>query len=261
MRWRQDGRRVIGIALANRTASDFAEAGITDQDRFSVAAFLHKVNDGRLTLDRNTVVLVDEVGMVGSRDLLSILEATTAASSPLRLFGDPKQAQAVEAGDVFSLLEKALPGRIPELLVSVRQRAERDRETAELWRQGKGSEAAARKIEDGDLHVVAGGKDATIARAVDLWQQRRDQRQGSDRSLVVMTDSNEAARKLGLAIRQKQREMGELGPDLITLKATNNARETRRSTCRWRRATSSACIGKCICLGGRDGSSPATARR
>ena len=222
--WRQDGRRVIGIALANRTASDFAEAGITDQDRFSVAAFLHKVNDGRLTLDRNTVVLVDEVGMLGSRDLLSIVEATTAAGAPLRVFGDPKQAQAVEAGDVFSLLETALPGRIPELLVSVRQRAERDRETAELWRQGKGSEAAARKIEDGDLHVVAGGKDATIARAVDLWQQRRDQHQGSDRSLVVMTDSNEAARKLGLAIRQKQREMGELGPDLITLKAINNSK-------------------------------------
>ena len=53
---------------------------------------------------------------------------------------------------MFSLLEKALPDRIPELLVSVRQRAERDRETAELWRQGRGSEAAARKIEDGVLH-------------------------------------------------------------------------------------------------------------
>jgi hypothetical protein len=169
--WRQSGRRVIGIALANRTASDFAEAGIPDQDRFSVAAFIHKVRDGRLTLDRSTVVLVDEVGMIGSRDLLAIVEATTAANASLRLFGDPKQAQAVEAGDVFSLLE-----------------------------------------------------DATIAAAVELWQQRREQ--GTDRSLVVMTDSNDAARKLGLAIRQKQREMGELGADLMTRKAISNAKGT-----------------------------------
>ena len=223
--WREDGRHVIGVALANRTAGDFAEAGITGQDRFSVAAFLHKVGDGRLTLDRKTVVLVDEVGMIGSRDLLSIVEATMSAGASLRLFGDPKQAQAVEAGDVFSLLEKALPGRIPELLVSVRQRAERDRETAEMWRQGRAGEAVKRKIEDGDLAVVAGGKDATIAGAVAAWQQRRAQHRGDEGySLVVMTDTNEAARKLGLAIRQQQREMGDLGPDLVTRRAINNSR-------------------------------------
>ena len=225
--WRADGRHVIGIALANRTASDFADAGISGDDRMSVRRFLRRVENNKLRLNSKSVVVIDEVGMLGTRDLLSVVEATSAAGALLRMFGDPKQARAVEAGEVYSLLERALPGRIPGLLISGRQKAERDRATADLLRQGRGADAIARKIEDGALHIVAGGKDATIGKAVELWQRRMDAHRGEDGyRLLMMTNTNEAARKIGGAIRQIQREAGDLGPDLHTMKASNPNGET-----------------------------------
>src|SRR5215831_8870286 len=69
--WRTDGREVFGITLAWRQAADLRSAGI--DERASIAAFLRRVETGRYKLDHNSVV-VDELGLVGTRQLLELLQ-------------------------------------------------------------------------------------------------------------------------------------------------------------------------------------------
>ena len=213
---------MLGVALAWRTAGDFAQADIARQDQHSAASFVSRVEKGTLAIDSSTVVVVDEVAMLSTRQLLQIAEITTARGASLVMVGDPEQTQAVEAGNVIRLLEQALLDRIPAILTSIRQRAERDRETADLWRQGRGDEALARKAEDGNLHIVAGGTKATVAKAAELWQERIESHRADDGySLVAMTETNASARTLSIAIREKRREAGDIGPDLVTVRATD----------------------------------------
>ena len=58
--------------------------------------------------------------------------------------GDDKQCQGIEAGPVVNLMRRALgPEAVPEILTTRRQRTEREREIAGLFRDGKAAEALA----------------------------------------------------------------------------------------------------------------------
>ncbi len=70
--WQDDGRTVHGIALAWRQSDDLAEAGIVGRTR-AVMSFLTAVERGRLALDAQSVVVLDEVGLLGTRQLNDIL--------------------------------------------------------------------------------------------------------------------------------------------------------------------------------------------
>ncbi|MGC2522940.1 MAG: MobF family relaxase, partial [Stellaceae bacterium] len=91
--WKADGRTVFGITLAWRQAVDLRSAGIADGT--SVAAFLKRVEVGRYRLDRNSVVVVDEVGLIGTRQMLDLLRLQARTGAQLVMVGDPKQCQSI----------------------------------------------------------------------------------------------------------------------------------------------------------------------
>jgi energy-coupling factor transporter ATP-binding protein EcfA2 len=156
--WQDDGRAVHGIALAWRQSDDLAEAGIPAADTRAVAAFLRGLERGNIRLDRKSVVVVDEVGLLGTRQLNAIMAAQAAQKFQLVMIGDPKQMQAVEAGPVIDLLCRALGAdKVPELGSSIRQKAEEERETVLMLRNGQTEEAIRRKDANGTLKIVPGG--------------------------------------------------------------------------------------------------------
>jgi ATP-dependent exoDNAse (exonuclease V) alpha subunit len=75
---------------------------------------------GRSQLDEKTVFVLDEAGMVSSRQLALFVEAVTKAGAKLVLVGDPDQLQPIEAGAAF----RAIADRIgyAELETIYRQR-------------------------------------------------------------------------------------------------------------------------------------------
>ncbi len=99
---------VFGVALAWRQSDDLAEAGISAFNTQAVASFLCSVKVDKIALDRNSVVVVDEVGLLGTRQLNDILAVQKKTGFQLVMIGDPKQMQAVEAGSVIELLRWAL---------------------------------------------------------------------------------------------------------------------------------------------------------
>ena len=113
--WQRDGRRVYGAALAWRQSDDLAGAGIPDADRAAYSVFLGRVTRGQVRLDRVSVVVVDELGLLGTRQLLELLRVQAATGCQVVAVGDPKQCQSIEAEPVIELLRRALGANaIPE---------------------------------------------------------------------------------------------------------------------------------------------------
>lgn len=219
--WHAEGRTVHGAALAWRQTDDLAVAGIPEARRAAVSVFLDRARAGQLALGRDSVVVVDELALLGTRQLLDLLRLQERHGFRLVAVGDPKQCQSVEAGPVVELLRRALgPDAIPEILTTVRQQTERERAASLLFRDGQAAEALALKREDGTARLVAGDYHQAVAGIAELWQERRTANaHDSGYSLSVSAPTNRDARAIGAVIRKHRRQAGELGPDQVVLSA------------------------------------------
>lgn len=226
--WHADGRSVFGAALAWRQTDDLQKAGIPEARRAAMSVFLERAHAGKLALNLDSVVVVDELGLLGTRQLLELLQLQAQHGFQLVAVGDPKQCQSIEAGPVIDLLRRALgSGAVPEILTTVRQQTERERTASLLFREGQAAEALAMKRADGTARLITGDYRKVVQGIADLWQERRAANAGDPGyTLSVSAPTNRDAREIGAAIRAHRRAAGELGPDLVVLSAADQAGET-----------------------------------
>jgi hypothetical protein len=96
------GRQILGVAPSNKAASGLGrELGIAAS---SIDRLLLDIAAGRQTLDRNTVVFVDEAGMAGFDVMEKLFELAAKTGAKLILTGDPEQLPAVARGNVLRKL-------------------------------------------------------------------------------------------------------------------------------------------------------------
>jgi AAA domain/TrwC relaxase len=102
--WQATGTPVIGAAVAARTAIALSETAGTPA--MTVARLLREVqNTG---LPSGVVLVVDEAGMLPTRQLAQLIAATAAAHGKLVLVGDDKQLPELAAGGAFRALASHL---------------------------------------------------------------------------------------------------------------------------------------------------------
>jgi hypothetical protein len=221
--WFDDGRAVHGIALAWRQSDDLVEAGIEPGNTRAVASFLKAAEAEKLGLNRKSVVVIDEVGLLGTRQLNDILAIQKKCGFQLVMLGDLKQMQSVEAGSVIELLRRALGAdNVPELASSVRQHDAEERETVLMFRNGQTEEAVRRKDANGTLHIVPGGYQEAVAHVADLWEARCEANYDIPRySISVSAPTNAQAHDISVAIRERRRNRGEISADAVTVRATD----------------------------------------
>ena len=124
--YERSGHRVIGAALSARAAAELdSGAGIASQ---TIHRTLHQLTTGDLGLDRRTVLVIDEAGMVGTRQLARLIDEARRADAKLVLVGDPRQLPEVDAGGTFS----AIARRIEPLQLSENRRQHDPNERAAL---------------------------------------------------------------------------------------------------------------------------------
>ena len=229
--WQQDGRQVHGIALAWRQSDDLTDAGITAKNARAVESFLKSVEKGRIHLGPKSVVVVDELSLLGTRQLNELLRSQKEHGFQIVAIGDPKQMQSVEAGPVVDLLRKGLGEKaVPVLETSVRQVEKEERETTLMFRNGETAAAIHRKAENGTLRVAPGGYDDAVQSVVSLWQQRREANADRERySISISAPTNHDAHQISIAIRAKRRELGELSADRINVPAISQGGANART--------------------------------
>ena len=103
--WEQAGFRVIGTAVAARTAADLeAGTGIPSSSLTQLLADLKEA--GGLT--SRHVIVVDEASMVGSRSLDQLRRHADASGAKVVLVGDNRQLSSIDAGGALRTLSQEL---------------------------------------------------------------------------------------------------------------------------------------------------------
>src|SRR6266536_2440811 len=194
--WHQAGYRVIGAALAARAARLLGDLD----------------NPTTPGMDPGIVLLIDEAGMVGTRQLARLLAHAQHAGAKVILVGDVQQLPEIEAGGLFRGLVQRL-GAI-ELQENQRQRQPWERQALDLLRTGNAVAAIVRYAQHGRI-VAASRAGRLRSRLVQDWWAAA-QRPGERPPIMIalrhadVADLNQRARAL-LA------QHGRLGPEPITI--------------------------------------------
>ena len=100
--WERDGYRVQGATLSGVAAENLEQgSGIVSRTVASLELAWTKDTD-RLT--HRDVLVIDEAGLLGSRQMHRLLHEAERAGAKVVMVGDPEQLQAIEAGAAFRAL-------------------------------------------------------------------------------------------------------------------------------------------------------------
>jgi hypothetical protein len=148
--WERAGYRVTGAAHTGVAADEQAmAAGIpsTTIARLLIAIDRHEPG----SLDERTVLVVDEAGTTGTRDLARLLAEADRTGAKAVLVGDPRQLPEIAAGGLFAALTTRLP--TIELNDNRRQQHEWEIEALRQLRDGDTSLALHAYLDHGRITI------------------------------------------------------------------------------------------------------------
>ncbi|MAF64023.1 MAG: Ti-type conjugative transfer relaxase TraA [Blastomonas sp.] len=214
--WARAGYTVQGAALSG-IAAEGLEHGSRIPSR-TLASLEHQWAQGREKLTSRHVLVIDEAGMLGTRQMERVISEAERAGAKVVMVGDPQQLQAIEAGAAFRAAAER-HGAV-EIASIRRQQIDWQREATRELATGRTGEALARYGEAGHVHV-AETREAARAELVDAWD--RDRQAKPDASRIILTHTNDEVRALNEAVREKVRASGDLGED-VALKVERGTR-------------------------------------
>jgi len=208
--WEQSGIQVVGCALSARAAVELRDqAGIPS---LTIARLKLDVAQGN-GLAPGSVLIVDEAGMVGTRDLAELADHAEISDAKLVLVGDDRQLPEINAGGSFRALADRL-GAL-ELREVRRQRHEWDRAALLELRDGDVAEWASAYRANGRL-VAGPHADATRDALVDgWWRDLAEQDTGRETVMVALRRRDVA--DLNDRARDRMRQAGYLGNEELTV--------------------------------------------
>jgi hypothetical protein len=220
--WHEQGRDVHGASLAWRQADELTAAGIGQSNIAAFSVMINRLRSGDMTLTEKSVVAVDEFGLLGTRQGLELLRLREKLGFSVVALGDDKQCESVQAGAIIELSRRALGAeQVPQILTTVRQQTERERQIVGLFREGRAAEALTMKRADGTAEMVFGGYDGVVSRVAKLYAERL---QATGDAPTIAAPTNQDAHRISESIRHERRKLGRVGPDLMTVRATDGER-------------------------------------
>ena len=215
--WEREGYTVRGAALSGIAAENL-EGGSGIQSR-TIASLEHAWAQGRDQLSRNDVLVVDEAGMIGTRQMERVLSQARDAGAKVVMVGDPEQLQAIEAGAAFrALAERHGAAEISDVR---RQHEDWQKDATRALATGRTGEAVHAYATHGMVHA-AETREAARGELVDRWDAQR--LADPDKTRIILTHTNAEVRDLNLAARDRLRDAGELGAG-VRVSAERGARE------------------------------------
>ena len=202
--WEVAGYEVRGVALSGIAAENL-ESGSGIASR-TIASMEHGWGQGRDLLTVRDVLVIDEAGMVGTRQLERVLSHAAEAGAKILLVGDIRQLQAIEAGAAFrSIHERHGGAEIGEVR---RQRDGWQRDATRDLATGRTGKSIRAYDAHGMVHEAA-TRDEARNDLVDHWD--RDRRTAPDKSRIILTHTNDEVQALNETARERMRAAGDLG--------------------------------------------------
>lgn len=202
--WSAAGYTCRGLALAGRAAEGLeADAGLPSG---TIAGFLIGLDNGVIKLTAQDIVVIDEAGMVASRQLDRVLHAVREAGAKVVLVGDPEQLQAIEAGGPFRYLVDRFDHA--RLAMVWRQSVAWMRQATIDLAEGRTAQALATYKANGMLAAHRTKADA-VESMLDMWLANRE----AGLSQLMLTATNADAAIINAAARLRLHAMDALGPE------------------------------------------------
>ena len=243
--WERDGYTVIGAALSGKAARGLEDGAkiksatihktLQDLDKGFVGIEVRKkhlfphapswspaskielpylkfrIGGDKVSLDAKTVLVIDEAGMVGTRQMKDILERAEAAGAKVVLVGDAKQLQPIEAGAPF----RAIAGTVGEAKLTEikRQHDEWARDVMKKFSEGRTREALSDLASRGQVSVSKTLDDAE-RRLISEWK-REGVKAPEDNLILAAT--NDQASKLNRLAQDERKKAGAIKRRSVTV--------------------------------------------
>ncbi|MEB2183815.1 MobF family relaxase [Xanthomonas campestris pv. campestris] len=230
-----EGMVLLGVCVSNKAAQKLeSESGMPS---VSMAQMLHDLAEGKRELQPDDVLVVDEAGMVDTRDTQALLIHAEKANAKVILQGDAEQLQPIGAGSGFQLTKQAV-GDVK--LTEIRRQARvEDRELAmafyakdehgEIIDLKKGTRSRRETLEKGDelktmllnSIVEAESQEKSIERLVADYFKNPAKLDDK----LVLAHSRAEVSALNAGIRKGLKERGEIGAEEVTVEGRYNGRK------------------------------------
>lgn len=202
--WENVGLDVRGATLAAKAAQGLQES--TQIPSQTLHSLIHQLNTEKTELTNKTVLVIDEAGMVGSRQLAQILDYADQVKAKVVLVGDSQQLQPIDAGGAFRLLAQNLG--YASLQNIQRQKELVDRKIVMQLASGQSQQALDLMRKQGKLHVQP-IQEETIRKLVEDWWQTKIEQPSASTLMLAGTRSD--LYQLNQAARLKMHKSGQLG--------------------------------------------------
>jgi len=207
--WEAEGLRVYGCALSARAATELQDQ--TGIDATTIARLQLDLERG-YRLPEGGVLVVDEAGMVGTRQLALLSEHAAACRTKLVLIGDDHQLPELTAGGAFAGLANRLGAN--ELREVRRQQHGWDRDALTALRQGDIDTWAAAYRQQERIVARPTAREVREALVGDWWQAA--QHDGVDGALMLAHRRSDV-RDLNDRARTLMHRAGRLGQDELQI--------------------------------------------
>ena len=166
--------------------------------------------------------MIDEAGMVGSRQLAQILDYADQVKAKVVLIGDSQQLQPIDAGGAFRLLAQNLG--YASLQNIQRQKMLEDRKIVMQLSTGQSEQALAAMRKQGSLHVQS-TQEKVIENLIEDWWQAKIKQPFA--SALMLAGTRNDLYRLNQAARLKMHKSGQLGANCEVETILNDVRTSR----------------------------------
>lgn len=229
--WREEGYKVVGAALAGKAARELEDGARIKSETirkrelqidpslghrmwhhaYQLYRAGHKWKTNRLDrlkLDRKTVLVIDEAGMLGAKDTVSMLRKAKKAGAKVVLVGDERQLPAIEAVSGFNALQDRHGSA--SLTDIVRQRDPWMREAVTKFAEGDSKTGLSMLLKRGRLHLGGRGREATMKKLIDVWSEKTPTAKDVSEA-AILAGTRKDARRLNELAQEVRRNRGDLG--------------------------------------------------
>lgn len=224
------GKKFIGFA-----PSAAASRGVMREEGFekadTLAQLLH--NPKMQEQCKDSVIWVDEAGLIGNKDMNRLLEIAKQQKARLLLTGDIRQHSSVAAGDALRILEQEAGLKVARVRKIQRQKhSTLYKRAVALAADGKVDAALYRLDRMGDVLEIAEGK-GRLAQLVDDYVQSTT----NGKSALIVSPTHIEGQNVTGALRDRLKAEGQISREersFLQLKNTNWTKEHKADAYHYR---------------------------